>query len=95
MKTSQKQILRVIDANYNRAKEGIRVCEDVARFVLGATRLTGLYKKCRHDLTRILLGLPVSYRQMVAERNVTEDVGRSSLKLDKKKIQIQDIFDPI
>ena len=88
----KSHILRIIDANYNRAKEGIRVCEDVARFVLGATRLTDLYKSCRHDLTRVLLSLPVSYREIVAERNVREDVGRSSLKLDKKKIKPEDIF---
>lgn len=81
-----------MDANYNRAKEGIRVCEEVARFVLGSYRLTDRYKKVRHDLTKVLLGLPVSYRQIVGERNIRQDVGRASLRLDKKKIKIQDIF---
>jgi len=88
----RSKILRVIDANYNRAKEGIRVSEEVARFVLGSSRLTDRYKKARHDLTKILISLPVSYRQIVAERNIREDVGRTSLRLDKKKINIQDIF---
>ena len=88
----KSQILRVIDANYNRAKEGLRVCEDVARFVLGATRLTELYKTSRHELTKILFSLPVSYREIVAERKSREDVGRTSLKLDKKKIKAEDIF---
>ena len=87
-----RAILRIIDANYNRAKEALRVCEDVARFVLGKARLTARYKKARHDLTRILLALPVTYRQIVAERNIREDVGRSSLRLDKKKIAPEDIF---
>ncbi len=88
----KSRILRVIDANYNRAKEGIRVSEEVARFVLGSRLLTDRFKKTRHDLTKALLSLPVSYRSIVAERNVREDVGRASLKLDKKKIKIQDIF---
>lgn len=88
----KKHILRIIDANYNRAKEATRVCEDVARFVLGNTRLTARFKKARHDLTRILLALPVSYRSIVAERNIREDVGRASLRIDKKKVKAEDIF---
>ena len=36
----QKALLRIIDANYNRAKEAIRVAEDIVRFHLGDFKLT-------------------------------------------------------
>ncbi|MBI4398674.1 MAG: thiamine-phosphate pyrophosphorylase [Candidatus Omnitrophica bacterium] len=88
----KKQVLRVIDANYNRAKEGIRVSEEVARFVLGLGRLAGRFKKTRHALTQAILSFPVSYRAIVAERSVRHDVGRASFVGDKKKIRIEDIF---
>jgi len=29
-------VLRIIDANTNRLKEGLRVCEDIFRFILNA-----------------------------------------------------------
>jgi thiamine-phosphate pyrophosphorylase len=41
---------RVVDANINRAAEGMRVLEDVARFVLGNKDLCSAIKKCRHEL---------------------------------------------
>ena len=91
-KSQKSSILRILDANYNRAKEGVRVCEDVARFVLENRRLTGRFKTIRHDLTKVMLNLPVTYSRIVAERDVRKDVGSNSLKLDKKKIISEDIF---
>ena len=39
-----------LDANINRAAEGMRVLEDIARFVLGNQDLCGAIKNCRHEL---------------------------------------------
>ena len=36
MALPREQILRVLDANINRAREGLRVCEDLVRFCLAA-----------------------------------------------------------
>ena len=52
-KILNKKIYRVIDANLNRAKEGLRVCEDTVRFILKDKILTKKIKKLRHDITRI------------------------------------------
>ena len=41
---------RMLDANGNRAAEGLRVLEDVARFVLDDARLAGIAKDARHAL---------------------------------------------
>ncbi len=43
--------LRIIDANCNRAAEGLRVAEDYTRFVLNDGALTTALKQLRHGLT--------------------------------------------
>lgn len=86
-----KAILRVLDANYNRTKEALRVLEDVARFVFDSAPLSARIKKCRHRLTQALLGLPVSYQQFVLARDSANDVGKDSSIADRKKPKIQDL----
>ena len=87
-----RELLRVIDANYNRAKEALRVTEDIARFYLADARLTSRYKRARHDLTKALLGFKMPYRRLVEARDSKEDVGRAGLIRDKKKPGWKDIF---
>jgi len=41
---------RIIDANLNRTREGLRVLEDFARFAANNDRITGELKSLRHDL---------------------------------------------
>lgn len=43
-------ILRILDANANRAREALRVIEDYARFHLDDQRLSHSLKRLRHDL---------------------------------------------
>jgi thiamine-phosphate pyrophosphorylase len=43
-------VLRLLDANLNRAREALRVVEDYARFVLDDGPLCGRIKDLRHDL---------------------------------------------
>lgn len=88
----KKSLLRIIDANYNRAKEGIRVAEDIARFYFRDARLTGRFKRVRHDLTKAFLGFRVPDRRLVEARNSREDVGRLSLIRDKKRPGWRDLL---
>lgn len=88
----QKEILRVMDANYNRAKEAMRVAEDIARFYFEDPGLTSRFKKIRHDLTQSLRGLGLSYRSLVEARNSAKDVGSRSLIRDKKNPGWKDLF---
>lgn len=48
------RVLRVIDANANRAREALRVVEDYARFVLDDPALCAGLKHLRHDLASAL-----------------------------------------
>jgi len=66
--------LRVIDANANRAAEGLRVVEEYARFVLGDPHLCRRFKRLRHWLTESLRGTELD---RVSMRNATGDVGRT------------------
>ncbi len=51
---------RVIDANLNRAREGLRVLEDFARFVANNNPISGELKAFRHDLVLTAQLLPGS-----------------------------------
>ena len=43
-------MFRLIDANLNRLSEGLRLLEDVARFILNDAALSSRLKALRHDL---------------------------------------------
>ena len=56
-KPSGKKYLRLFDANANRCREGLRVIEDTARFVIGSEPL---YKKREHFAT-----MPTNLRENI------------------------------
>ncbi len=68
------RVLRIIDANANRAAEGLRVVEDYARFVMDDSSLSERVKQLRHRLTEALAG---TEQERVSMRNSTDDVGRT------------------
>ena len=65
-------MLRLIDANVDRLGEGLRVLEDVARFLLDDAVLSRRLKTLRHKLRRDVRPLE---QQLLASRRVKEDVG--------------------
>ena len=91
-KKENKKVIRIIDANLNRAKEGLRVCEDVARFVLDEPALTRNYKKVRHQLSTLLNGLSKDSLILTEARDIARDVGRKSTRLEFKRKNIKDVF---
>ena len=84
------QVHRVIDANYNRAKEGLRVCEDVCRFVRDDQKTTARFKKLRHELTRAVAAFGL--KDIVASRDITRDVGRKTIAAESRRHSVADIF---
>ncbi len=72
---SDQAILRIIDANFNRAREALRVAEDYARFALDSPRLTEALKGLRHKLREAIdaLGLPPG--ALLGARDTAGDVG--------------------
>ena len=67
-------VLRLMDANANRARETIRVMEDAARFLLDDAELSQALKSLRHDLAAALAGVD----GLDAWRNTPGDVGTAA-----------------
>ena len=86
----QKKLYRVIDANFNRAKEGLRVCEDICRFLHNKRSATQRYKHLRHELTSIVTHLPLA--DVIKSRDVAGDVGRGSSPVEYKRNNVNDLF---
>ena len=87
---TQKSIYRIVDANFNRTKEGLRVCEDICRFVLNRPDETKIYKSIRHRLTGIITQLKLT--DIVAARDMKGDVGKVSTAVELKRTKPADIF---
>jgi len=86
-----KNIYRVIDANTNRAKEGLRVCEEVARFILNNRPLTARFKEIRHRIDSILRGLP-GREKLIEERESLSDVGKNIYAHELRRTDCRDIL---
>jgi len=72
MKMIPKDILRIIDANLNRAGEGLRVLEEFARMSLNDTELTQRLKDMRHE---ILVADTHFHKQLLQARDSESDIG--------------------
>jgi len=80
----EKGLLRLFDANANRAREGLRVAEDVARLIACDEALAVKLKELRHRLTELCSSV-VGEGLLIAERNSQADLGRSAAFDSKKK----------
>ena len=67
-----RDVLRIIDANANRAREALRVVEDYARFWLDHKNFSGQLKQLRHDLVTALRTLT---DDAILHRDTPGDVG--------------------
>jgi thiamine-phosphate pyrophosphorylase len=90
------QLLRILDANLNRSREGLRVLEDVARFLLDDGELSRGLKTIRHDLARETRSLRIG---LLSDRDSEHDVGHPSAtpyqtrELDPGKTSHKDLPD--
>jgi len=85
--TNEGRILRIIDANLNRGTEGLRVVEEICRFVLEDKVLTVKVKTLRGKLSRIV---PQS---LLVHRDAEGDVGREPYTRDEgRRTRVEDIF---
>ena len=67
-----RDVLRIIDANANRAREALRVVEDYARFTLDDARLCADLKHLRHDFVESLHAI---VGDAIVHRDTPGDVG--------------------
>ncbi|MFP3974724.1 MAG: thiamine phosphate synthase [Chloroflexota bacterium] len=81
--------LRLIDANLDRLSEGLRVLEDVARFILQDTPITDQLRDMRH---RLSTAQPHLSEKLLAARDAGEDIGREAKGVEETKENIVDVI---
>jgi thiamine-phosphate pyrophosphorylase len=64
---------RIIDANFNRAREAARAIEEFCRFALNSNSLTARIKRLRHELSASIGQFDAG--RLMASRNTSGDVG--------------------
>lgn len=77
MPENQNKLIRIIDANLNRCREGLRVVEDLVRFILDDRDLVSKIKHLRHEVTAIGKKLPMDELSLLMSRDSSSDVGSS------------------
>lgn len=82
MDITEQMILRVIDANINRLREGLRVSEDICRFALNDETLSQQLKALRHQVKQAS-DLIAPYPQLLHARDVQSDVGAATPNKDE------------
>ena len=78
MKVNVK-LYRVLDANANRAREGLRVVEEYLRLALDDAEFSARLKKLRHAVTAAVVGMRIEDR-LLAARESDGDVGATDPK---------------
>lgn len=84
-------IFRVIDANTNRAKEGLRVCEDIVRLLVEDKHATQQLKNIRHAISGIINTSNLKALRLSDYRDSHNDIGKN-LPSDSPKKKIADVF---
>ena len=85
-KTSSPDLYRVIDANLNRLKEGIRVIEDIARYLHNDKKLSTKLKELRH-LSRI-----DDIQPLLHSRDSDNDVLRPTMPTEMNRDSLESIL---
>ena len=91
MSMNKRNIYRILDANLNRAREGIRVTEEVARLYFDDATLSSKFKKLRHELTSVARK-NFDQKKLLTFRDSEKDVGADTMgRLEKKRADLNSI----
>jgi thiamine-phosphate pyrophosphorylase len=80
------KIERLIDANLNRLREGLRVLEDISRYVFDDKKLSSSLKELRHSLQSVY-----SIKRIKA-RDILGDVAKSTTKSELQRDSLVDLI---
>ena len=81
-----KEHLRLLDANLNRLREGIRVVEDIYRYIFNNKKIATQLKTLRHK-SRIEL-----YHQLLDSRDIQNDVLKTSTSSEQNREDLNSIL---
>jgi len=83
---SNRSLLRVIDANINRYKEGIRVVEDIYRYMYDNKEISSKLKSLRH------IELPLDIKELLSARDSINDVLKPSTKSEQTRNNLENVI---
>ncbi len=83
---SPPQTLRILDANLNRLREGIRVVEDICRYHKNSKELSLKLKNLRH-LSRLN-----NHHDLITCRDVLNDPLKESTKSEKSRDSLESVI---
>jgi thiamine-phosphate pyrophosphorylase len=69
----------MVDANYNRAMEGMRTVEDVLRFGSQSVARVARCRRIRHAIAATVEGLSTHRAVRISARDTRQDVGRRAM----------------
>ena len=90
MPNTSKKLWRILDANFNRSKEGLRVCEDVCRYIWNAKDFTRQFKMLRHELSAVLSR--GKFLALIEARDIRRDVGQATIATEAQRKNVDEIF---
>ncbi len=80
------RIERLIDANLNRLKEGLRVVEDICRYIHDDRNITSKMKELRHQLQGMYSKNRLKFRDIIG------DVQKNSTKSELSRKSIESVI---
>ncbi len=80
----------LLDANFNRTREALRVCEDLERFGTRSTTDAARLRALRHAVTAVLKELP--RRSLLGGRDIAADTGKAPHALEKRRSGVSDVY---
>ena len=80
------KLFRLVDANLNRLKEGIRVIEDINRYLYDDKTVSKRLKSLRH------LATVDNYLDLLSHRDIQNDVLKESMRTELERQNLQSIL---
>ncbi len=80
------QTLRILDANLNRLREGIRVVEDICRYYKNSQELSSRLKELRHK-SRV-----DNYKELLTCRDIINDPSKQTTASEKSRNSLEEII---
>ncbi len=85
MKSEEPKLYRLIDANLNRLREGIRTLEDIERYIYENKTLAKKLKNLRHQIR-------FEDKKLLAYRDIAGDILKQTTPSEAKRTSIEELL---
>ncbi len=81
-----KNLLRLIDVNFNRLKEALKICEDIMRFYYKEEKIFKKIKNLRNKVN-LIFKKDFSLEELLKNRDINSDIGKDILEKKRKNLK--------